>query len=237
MVSGERFNKSILLGVGLRVAVINYIDMTARFYWKSTAGYNGETTVVERVEGGSWFADLRVWKVLDRHLESGLIVEHLEELPEGYMILPCWKQTPQEWKHIGENHWQIGEYEMLECPNGTAIVPTELGLTPEQVSTIQNALKRTIVCSVSEYPQPQGVPPSQTQLHSVSGMTTHTSGLRKGPKHNQIVSGRIQQRNEHPSGQAPAQPNRQSNTQYPRKSSSQPSKPRKHVESGCLIQM
>jgi hypothetical protein len=209
--------------------------MTFRFYWKSTGTYNGETTLVERVEGGSWFADLKVWKVLERHVESGIIIEQLEELPEDFIENPCWKQEPLLWKLIKRDsdvsHWLIGEYEMLECNS----MPTWFSGTPELVSVIEKNLKTPCSSFVSQYPQQQEGLPLKTQKHSVDEMIKHNGHLKKGHLNNPSVLKHSAQRHESSVGGV-SQPNRQSNTQYPRKSTSRPSKPRMHIGHVCLIQ-
>ena len=206
-----------------------------RFYWKSDGSHSGETTLVERVEGGSWFADLKVWKVLQRYVESDIIIEQLEELPQDFIESPCWKQEPVFWKLIksdsNASYWLIGEYEMLEC----VIVPTWLSFTPEILLVIENILKNPCSSSLSEYPQQQEDLPSKTQKHSVTETTKHTDRPKKDHLNNPSVSKHSAQRRGSPFGE-PSQSNRQSNTQYPRKSTSRPSKPRMHIGRVCLIQ-
>jgi len=209
--------------------------MVFRFYWKSDESHNGETTLVERVEGGSWFADLKVWKVLQRHIESDIIIEQLEELPEDFVENPCWKQEPQLWKLIKSDsdasYWLIGDYEMLECD----IVPTWLSFTSEILLLIEKNIKNPCSSSLSEYPQQQEGPPSKTQKHSVTEMTKHTDRQKKDHLNNPVLSKHSAQRHGSLVGGA-SQPNRQSNTQYPRKSTSHPSKSRMHNGHVCLIQ-
>lgn len=209
--------------------------MVFRFYWKSTGTYNGETTTVERVEGGFWFADLKVWKVLERCIDSGIIIEWLEELPEDFVMSPCWKQEPQFWKLIQSDsdatHWLVGDYEMLEGSR----IPTWLSITPELVSVIEKNLKTPCSSFVSQYPQQQEGPLSKTQKHSLTETIKHNGHLKKGHLNNPSVSKHSVQRHES-SVEGASQPNQQSNTQYPRKSTSRPSKPRMHIGHVCLIQ-
>ena len=162
--------------------------MGVRFYWKSNRQYNGETTLVERVEGGSWFADLKMWKVLQRYVESGIIIEQLEELPEDFVENPCWKQEPQLWKLIQSDsdasHWLIGDYEMLEC---SVSIPKWLSLTPEFLLDIQRNLKNSCSSFVSEYPQQLEGPLSKTQKHSVTETIKHTDHPKKGHLNNLVL--------------------------------------------------
>jgi len=208
-----------------------------RFYWKTTGDHVfSETTQVERVEGGSWFSDLKVWKVLERHIESGIIIEQLEELPEDFVESPCWKQEACEWKLIQSDsevsHWLIGDYEMLEG----LCIPKWLSLIPELLLVIQKNLKNPCSPFVSEYPQLQEDPPSKTQKHSVSEMTKHNVHQKKEHLNNQVLLKHSVEHHGYLVGKEVSQSNRQSNRQYPRKSTSHPSKPRMHIGHKCLIQ-
>lgn len=209
--------------------------MVFRFYWKSDGSHNGETTLVERIEGGHWFADLKVWKVLQRYVESDIIIEQLEELPQDFIEIPCWKQEPLLWKLIksdsNASYWLIGEYEMLEC----LILPTWLSFTPEILSVIERIIKNPCSSFVSEYPQQLEGPPSKTQKHSLTETIKHNDRQKKDHLNNPSVSKHSAQRHGFLVGEA-SQPNRQSNTQYPRKSTSRPLKSRMHIGHVCLIQ-
>ena len=203
-----------------------------RFYWKSTGVYNGEITLVERVEGGYWFSDLKTWKVLDRTAHGAFIMEYLEELSEDFIALPCWKQPAQEWKLIQKDstasHWMIGDYEMLDC--GCNTIPTWIVLPPEYASILKTF--------VLEHQQGQVDHLLQTPMHYKSDTTVHIAHPQKGYSHNQTLPQQSGRQREHLVGKVHGhQSNSQSSTQYPRKSSFHSSKSRMNTEQACLIQM
>jgi hypothetical protein len=94
-----------------------------RYYWRTNTNKPViSTKTIRRIDGGFWFSEedteRNVYRVVKRECVSDGVIEILKNLPNDFIQLPCWDESPQSWSlhFLNPNYsiWSSGDQLVLQ---------------------------------------------------------------------------------------------------------------------------